>query len=101
MNDPSYDYRALWDRDKMNAIYSLYGGDHFTDVGKTWYHPTFSDESIYSGKKSDKNPFGATGGHWNGDYEYVLSPDQMKYGWNISTTLDYLKGTGVKLKEPK
>jgi len=38
---------------------------HFTDIGKTVYHPTFSNESIYSGKVSDYNPRGTIGGSWN------------------------------------
>lgn len=41
--------------------------DHWTDEFKTIYHPTFSNESIYSGKKSQYNPNGIIGGHWVND----------------------------------
>jgi len=44
---------------------------HFTDIGKTVYHPTFSNESSYSGKVSDFNPRGTVGGSWNEEDYYV------------------------------
>lgn len=40
---------------------------HFTDKYKTVWHPTFSDESVYSGHKSKYNPQGLVGGHWEGN----------------------------------
>lgn len=64
LNDNTYDYRGFYNKypsDKSNAQ------THWTDEFKTVYHPTFSVESIYSGKKSKYNPKGLVGGHWEGD----------------------------------
>ncbi len=64
LNDNSYNYRGYYDKypkGKGNAV------DHWTDEFKTVYHPTFSNESIYSGKKSQYNPKGLEGGHWKGE----------------------------------
>ena len=61
LNDNTYNYRGYYNKypnGRGNAI------DHWTDEFKTVYHPTFSDESIYSGKKSQYNPKGLKGGHW-------------------------------------
>ena len=61
LNDNSYNYRGYYDKypnGNGNAK------DHWTDEFKTVYHPTFSDESIYSGKKSQYNPKGLKGGYW-------------------------------------
>jgi hypothetical protein len=38
---------------------------HFVDTYKTAYHPTFSEESMYSGKRSQYNPEGIIGGSWD------------------------------------
>lgn len=49
LNDNTYNYRAMYD---------VFGGDdtnhqgHFTDAFKTSYHPTFSEQSAYSGVPS-------------------------------------------------
>lgn len=65
INDPTYDYRGYYNKypnSRANA------STHWTDEFKTVYHPTFSDESIYSGKVHPKyNPHGLTGGHWLND----------------------------------
>ena len=64
LNDNSYNYRGYYDKypnGNGNAK------DHWTDEFKTVYHPTFSDESIYSGKKSQYNPNGLKGGTWIGE----------------------------------
>lgn len=64
LNDNDYDYRGYYNKypnGDGNAI------DHWTDEFKTAYHPTFSDQSIYSGKKSQFNPYGLPGGFWAGD----------------------------------
>ena len=64
LNDNTYNYRGYYNKypnGKGNAV------DHWTDEFKTVYHPTFSKESKYSGKKSQYNPKGLVGGTWNGD----------------------------------
>ena len=64
LNDNSYNYRGYYNKypnGNGNAK------DHWTDEFKTVYHPTFSDESIYSGKKSQYNPNGLKGGTWIGE----------------------------------
>lgn len=48
------------------------GRGHFPDTFKKPNHPTFSDESQYSGKD------GFTGGHW-GDGTYTASPTNLKF----------------------
>ena len=64
LNDNTYDYRGYYNKypsSRANA------NTHWTDEFKTVYHPTFSKESKYSGKKSQYNPKGLVGGIWNGD----------------------------------
>ena len=64
LNDNSYNYRGYYTKypnSRANA------STHWTDEFKTVHHPTFSEESIYSGKRSQYNPNGITGGHWEGN----------------------------------
>lgn len=63
LNDNSYDYRGYYEEDPEGAANA---STHWPDTYKTFYHPTFSDESVYSGKQSQYNPAGAIGGHWVG-----------------------------------
>ena len=73
LNDNSYNYRGYYNKypnGKGNAV------DHWTDEFKTVYHPTFSKESKYSGKKSQYNPKGLIGGTWYGEY-FVPSVDLL------------------------
>lgn len=61
--DPTYDYRAYYNSVtpyERALIRFAPQGTHFTDIGKTPKHPTFSNESKYS---NDKTP----GGTWNGN----------------------------------
>lgn len=66
--------------DVRSKVYSKYPelrkkvreGTHFTDIGKTPKHPTFSNESIYSNKKYP-------GGTWNGN---VFVPNIWQFGNN-------------------
>ena len=54
--DPTYDYRAYYDSVtpyERALIRFAPQGTHFTDIGKTPKHPTFSNESKYS---NDKTP---------------------------------------------
>ena len=95
LNDNTYNYRAFYDNNRELALKMLTEDPeaHFSDVGKTVYHPTFSNESIYSGKKSQYNPRGTIGGTWKGN-EYVPSESQLKNkDFNYRYTKSYLKGS--------
>lgn len=88
LNDNTYNYRAMYDK---------YGGDdtshegHFTDEFKTSYHPTFSNQSMYSGAKSQYNPTGVTGGSWSdNDSVYHIGDRWGSPGFNAFKTRDYL-----------
>lgn len=61
LNDNSYNYRQMYEDDPN---YNIEEG-HFVDTYKTVHHPTFSEESMYSGKKSQYNPEGIVGGSWD------------------------------------
>lgn len=93
LNDNTYNYRTFYDNDRYLAEGMLYDNPyaHFSDTGKTVYHPTFSTDSNYSNRKSDYNPEGIEGGSWINN-EYRVSRDQMnsKY-FNPKRTLNYLK----------
>lgn len=61
LNSNDYNYRAYYNKypeSQANA------DTHWTDEFKTVWHPTFSNESTYSGKKSEYNPDGLVGGMW-------------------------------------
>lgn len=64
LNDNVYDYRGYYNKYPQSQANS---NTHWTDEFKTAYHPTFSNESRYSGKKSKFNPLGLKGGYWDGD----------------------------------
>lgn len=88
LNDNTYNYRAMYDK---------YGGDdtshegHFSDEFKTSYHPTFSNQSMYSGAKSQYNPTGVTGGSWSdNDSVYHIGDRWGSPGFNVFKTRDYL-----------
>lgn len=73
--DPTYDYRTYYNSVtpyERNLIRFAPQGTHFTDIGKTPKHPTFSNESIYSNKKH-------SGGTWNGN---VFVPNIWQFGNN-------------------
>lgn len=106
LNDNTYNYKAFYDNNKKMAIKSLSdpSGTHFNDVGKTMYHPTFSNESIYSGKVSDYNPLGLIGGQWVGYNKYIPSADQLNRYFNYNRTRSYMNNNGdrgVKIVMPK
>ena len=64
LNNNTYNYRGYYNKypnGNGNAK------DHWPDEFKTAYHPTFSNESIYSGKISQYNPAGFTGDYWIGE----------------------------------
>lgn len=105
-NDLTYDYNLFYNFQPKEAK-KLSTDDeeaHFTDIGKTSLHPTFSDESYYSGRKSSRNPRGIIGGHWNKTSDrYTLSNSQIANNWNIRNTIDYMsvaEPNGVELRMP-
>lgn len=63
LNDNTYNYKQMYED---NPDYNIQEG-HFKDTYKTVYHPTFSNESMYSGQKSQYNPEGIIGGWWDYD----------------------------------
>lgn len=83
-NDNTYNYREFYN----NQVAKGQNG-HYTDKYKTVYHPTFSEESMYSGKKSQYNPEGIIGGKW-GNNSYNLSQSQRNSNWDVNRTQHYL-----------
>jgi hypothetical protein len=92
LNDNTYDYRGFYNKypkSKANA------DTHWTDEFKTVYHPTFSTESMYSGKKSKFNPEGLTGGYWEGEAFIPASWQNKKAeGGNLFTNGVTIIGNG-------
>ena len=86
--DPTYDYRAYYNSVtpyERNLVRFAPQGTHFTDIGKTIKHPTFSNESKYSNKKTP-------GGTWNGN---VFVPAIWQFGNNGNAIRNkYMKGSG-------
>lgn len=90
-NDNTYDYESYYNADPEAAWRMLNDKDtsvHFVDTYKTVYHPTFSKESIYSGKKDPKyNPDGLEGGSWLNNQIYKMSED----GYRAPVSMDERK----------
>lgn len=107
LNDPTYNYETFYNLQPFMAERMLQADPdaHFTDIAKTMYHPTFSDESIFSGNVSDFNPLGIIGGHWNeAGTEYTPSMSQLQNYFNYDVTRDYLdrnEDHPVKINLPK
>lgn len=66
INNPTYDYRKFYTDPKFYDV-SANAEQHWPDAYKTPLHESFSNESFYHGKKSNKNPYGLRGGQWVGD----------------------------------
>lgn len=107
LNDPTYNYKEFYEGRPFMANAMLYAPAfaHFDDYAKTMYHPTFSNQSIYSGKVSDYNPYGIVGGSWNEEgTEYTPSMSQLANYWNYNKTRNYLDNAEdhpVKINLPK
>ena len=107
LNDPQYNYETFYNLEPFMAERMLQADPyaHFSDIGKTMYHPTFSDGSAFSGYVNDFNPLGITGGHWNETFtEYTPSRSQLANYWNYDATRDYLdhaEDHPVKINIPK
>lgn len=86
--DPTYDYRAYYNSItpyERALIRFAPQGTHFTDIGKTPKHPTFSNESKYSNNKTP-------GGTWNGN---VFVPNIWQFGNNGNSRRNkYMNNSG-------
>ena len=91
LNDNTYNYRAYYNKYPNGQGNAL---NHWTDEFKTAYHPTFSDESTYSGKVSEYNPYGAQGGHWIGDSYMPNTGDFLNKQYKDMTNRRSLKCGG-------
>ena len=110
--DNTYNYEHFYNTQpkEAQAMLKRNADAHFTDIAKTAFHPTFSIESDYSGKVSKYNPKGIIGGTWSdapnlgrNASRYTLSDSQMKHGWDVLRTIDYLSNAeqnGVELRMP-
>lgn len=87
LNDNTYNYRGYYNKHPQSTANA---DTHWTDEFKTVYHPTFSNQSVYSGKKSQYNPSGRTGGFWLGENLFVPAPWQL-FG-------DYASGGKIHIK---
>jgi hypothetical protein len=86
LNDNTSDYRGFY-RDNPNALNN--SESHWPDTYKTVYHPTFSNESKYSGVVDRNfNPEGLVGGSWDGG-DFVPADWQHKYA----------NGSGIHIKK--
>lgn len=94
LNDNTYNYKQMYEE---NPSMKPEEG-HFTDRYKTFYHPTFSDESMYSGKKSQYNPDGYVGGTWDENNKIF----HLGKGQNRKRTQEYLDRAdpGYKAYQP-
>ena len=99
LNDSTYNYRHFFNAQPQIAYAMLKDSPyaHFTDIAKTAFHPTFSNESDYSGRPSVYNPKGIIGGSWSyaprlgkRGSRYTLSDSQMRNGWDVGRTIDYV-----------
>lgn len=90
-NDPTYDYEGFYNSNPSKAwdMLNKDSNAHFTDKYKTVYHPSFSDESIYSGYRNQFNPNGIIGGTWIDDNNYIMSQSQFDNDWDTDATIDY------------
>ena len=74
LNDNTYNYKEYYRNNPSSTANAI---THWPDTYKTVYHPTFSVESIYSGRPSQYNPQGLYGGHWIGD-KFIPAPWQIE-----------------------
>ena len=112
LNDATYNYEHFYNAQpkEAQAMLKKDADAHFSDIAKTALHPTFSVESDYSGKVSKYNPKGIIGGTWSDlpslgkkAQRYTLSDSQMRHGWDVLRTIDYLsreEPNGVELRLP-
>lgn len=105
-NDPAYDYAGFYIENPKRA-WALLNDDpnaHFVDTYKTVYHPTFSDESMYSGMVSPQyNPEGLIGGSWRKYPDsFTMSTDLYRSPMSMDERIQYLENNepeGIVLRE--
>lgn len=105
-NDRTYDYEGWYNENPQRAWDFLNDSPdaHFDDKYKTVYHPTFSTQSKYSGKKdATYNSMGLTGGTWNKQGTvFTMSPDGYRGPVSMDERKWYLENAednGVQLRE--
>ena len=105
-NDRTYDYERWYNENPQRAWNFLNDSPdaHFDDKYKTVYHPTFSTQSKYSGKKdATYNPLGLAGGTWNKQGTvFTMSPDGYRGPVSMDERKWYLENAednGVQLRE--
>lgn len=105
-NDRTYDYEGWYNENPQRAWDFLNDNPdaHFDDKYKTVYHPTFSTQSKYSGKKdATYNPLGLVGGTWSPDYHtFTMSPDGYRGPVSMDERAWYLmnaEDNGAQLRE--
>ena len=105
-DDPAYDYAGFYIENPKRAWALLDGNPnaHFVDTYKTVYHPTFSDESMYSGMVSPQyNPEGLIGGSWRKyPNSFTMSTDLYKSPVSMDERIQYLENNepeGIVLRE--
>lgn len=103
-NSNDYNYRSFYKNEPDTAweIAEASPGIHFPDTYKTVFHPTFSNESVYSGKEHPFfNPLGLVGGRWR-DNDYTMSDDMYFAPISMDNRLGYLideENNGAGLRE--
>ena len=88
LNDYTYDYRGYYQKYPQSRANA---DTHWTDEFKTVYHPTFSNESRYSGQKSIYNPLGLPGGFWVGE-------TFVPRAWQVVEANKFTEGGGIHIK---
>lgn len=86
-DDPTYDYKS-WYNEDPNMAYALLNDDpnaHFDDKWKTPYHPTFSDQSVYS---NAKHPGGTWGRRDFRDIYYAPFVSNVPFGRRLNYIID-------------
>ena len=94
LNSKDYNYKGYFE--EFGNLEPDTNG-HFTDKYKTAYHDTFSNESIYSGKKSQYNPEGKIGGSWDNNGNFIRNKKQyggMNNKQYNARVLGYIPSTG-------
>lgn len=85
--DPTYDYKG-WYNEDPNRAYALLNDDpnaHFDDKWKTPYHPTFSDQSVYS---NAEHPGGTWGRRDFRDIYYAPFASNVPFGRRLNYIID-------------
>ena len=102
LNSNVYNYRGYYNKYPKGDGNAK---DHWSDEFKTVYHPTFSDESVYSGKKSQYNPKGLKGGYWIGETFMPAKYQRTQIGENTFIPINWKrnqeKNGGVHYKVKK